>query len=157
MATQRTPPEAEGGLLYPTRCINRIRLTKRYRPRLNRSLKDQHFNGQASWMSSNVNLVNTSMPSRFQFFFSRYSQGNSHWRGGARHAACNVAHGHIIRNICDNMVRARSCLWAIPPISVRSISGTGQLVLLRPVANHVSQCGGRVRRRDCNQVFWCWC
>jgi hypothetical protein len=34
------------------------RLT-RYRRRSSRALKEQNFTGQASWISSNVNLVNT--------------------------------------------------------------------------------------------------
>ena len=110
-----------------------------YRRRSSRGRKDAGIVGQASWISSVINLVNTSTPDNL-LRMSIHSLNNSPWSWNTRYASGAFKNGHFAGTIDHNMVRCGCRVWTLSSDPMRQISGTRICVLFFALSNYISEC-----------------
>jgi hypothetical protein len=114
----------------------RYTLTRTYRRYSSRSPKDGGFSGQASWLSSNINLVNTSMlappvtllPATLLSLFPLFPPSHSiehkpnmiysYWGRNVSLPPGAFAYGHTLGYFCYHLVCLDRSFWAVSPITL---------------------------------------
>jgi hypothetical protein len=116
-------------------------------------MKEQNFGGQASWFSSNVNLVNTSifLPTFAELLLTCCS----HRRGDTGNANGYEQNGNIVGRFRNIVVWPRSSFRLISTNAMRSILGEGHIFLFCIVPDHISQCSCHIRRCNRYKVLRC--
>ena len=125
------------------------------RPRSTRGRKEVGMIGQASWTSSVINLVNTSMPDRGSELYTGLRWLSS-WCWYPRHAFGPLTYGNNTRDLYHTIGWPDCRLRSLPSDVMRQIPRPWCCFLFRSLANNIPKCSSHLRRGHCDQVLWCW-